>query len=527
MKRMAAIIGVVLLSLFALYPSFYLGLYGDDWLEIWRATYTFGPESHGFLNYITYFLSRYGSFDLIMKVLVGLIGFQSIYFYITAYILRLIASFSFFPLILYITKNRTAALFGVIFFSITAVGLDATNWVFNMPVYIAIALFNLFLLFSVKSVMEDKMKLYLISLIFLILAMFIASVRMTGVLPFVFVMELSYLMFKYEFKKVQQFILRLIIFLCLFISVVLFGQVIENYGGRIGYSLFGSIDQLFGTWNGGIFASGNFIAKGSIEFISYPFSIIGNMLLPIGNILGQSYLFPILGVLLLLSGFWLVFINLKNTLIAIGLFIGITWLFFSFILAWFRDPATILPFTHRYLIVSAVGLTIFLSILIVTVKNKIYKNFLLSILFILILINIYSTRNYLNYQVNELHGAQISEKIWSQMPYISRIGKTKEPLIFYFTGENRQILYGSITFGFPVHMALLYKIDDFLKMPNPVDSIDQVISAVTDGKSLAPFGLSEQPIPVENIYGFRLEGKDHLIDITEEIRAEVAKLLNK
>lgn len=515
---------LITLSLYALFPSFGLGLYGDDWLVLWRYFHTSSPLQSIFLNNITHFFLRYGSFEAIMGLLVQIVGYQSIYFYITAYILRLIASLSFYPLVVYLTSNKLSAAFAVIFFSVATSGIDATNWVFNMPIYIAISFLNLFFLFYVKSEMENSIRFFLISLIFFTLAVIFASVRMTGLIPAVFLMELFWLIRIHNFKRIKQFVTRLAIFLTTFILIVLIGQVIALYINRKGYELVGTLDNLFGIWKGGLSAGGNLLTQGKLDFVLSPLIIIGNMLLPIDVTASNRFIFIIIGGTTITFGLRLILVNLKNHLIATGLFLSLAWMVLSFFFAWFKDPQVLLPITHRYLIVSIVGIIIFTAILISFVKNILQKKLLLLFFSLLILINIYSTRKYLEYQVDNLHGAQLTEKIWSQIPYIPEIGKTKDPIVFYFTGENKQVIYGSITFGFPVHMALWYKLDDFSKMPNPVDSFDQVVSAVTDGKSLAPFGLSMKPIPIENVYAFKLVEKDNLVNISDQIRLELSKI---
>ncbi len=511
-------------SLFALYPSFQLGLYGDDWLALWRYFYTIGPVSHGALNYLTYFLTRYGSFELIMGLIAEIVGFKSLYYYITAYILRLIAALSFYPLVYYLTKNKVSAVLAVLFFSVTAVGLDATNWVFNMPVYIAIALFNFFLLYFVKAHEKDyNPRFYVISLLFLVLAMFTASVRMTGAVPLVLLMELFFFFRFFQLKNLKLLIIRLSGFISLFIILVIFGQIVSEFGGRSGYSLFGPIDQLTGVWKGGLASSGALLNKGSTDFILYPLIIIGNMLIPLDYQMVDQRIMLWVGIFFILFALRLIYKNRSNYLISTGFFLAFCWLICAFIFAWLKDPLTLLPFFHRYLIVSASGLTIFIAILISRIKRKFT---ILGVLFVslFLILNIYSSRNYLQYQVDNLHGVEITEKVWEQLPLISEIGKSGEAQVFYFTGENRQILYGALTFGFPVHMALAYNLDDFSKMPVPLDGWEQVVSAVTDGSSLAPFDFPQAPIPIENVYAFKLEGKNRLVEITEMVREELAKI---
>ena len=61
-----------------------------------------------------------------------------------------------------------------------------------------------------------------------------------------------------------------------------------------------------------------------------------------------------------------------------------------------------------------------------------------------------------------------------------------------------------------------------------LDSWEEVISTVKDGKAfIRQYGEIKKPIPVENVYAFKLEGTNHLIDITLQVREELRKELQK
>lgn len=124
--------------------------------------------------------------------------------------------------------------------------------------------------------------------------------------------------------------------------------------------------------------------------------------------------------------------------------------------------------------------------------------------------------------IEKTRSKDLGHKIWSAIPYFPEVGKGKHPDIFYFMddGTSAVILHDIVTFGFPPHMDLLYNLN-YLKgdnIPVPMSEWREVVSAVTDGKSFAAYGYPLEPIPVERIYAFRLEGKDHLINITNQIR---------
>ena len=147
---------VVLVNLFLFLPSFQLALFGDDWLTLWRYSIYLGPKASGGWNHFTYLFTSYGPQDILMGLLQKVFGYQSIYYYLTSFILRLLAAFSLYPLIMYLTKNKLSAYFSITFFLVTTIGIETTNWVFNMPSYISIVFLNMKLKYEKKIINSRK-----------------------------------------------------------------------------------------------------------------------------------------------------------------------------------------------------------------------------------------------------------------------------------------------------------------------------------------------------------------------------------
>ncbi|MBI2599484.1 hypothetical protein HYW43_01020 [Candidatus Daviesbacteria bacterium] len=173
-------ITVILVSLFTLYKTFSLGLFGDDWLAFFRYFQHLGPESPGQWNLLRYYLTPYGAQDILMGIMQQIFGFESSRYYQLSYLFRMLAAFSFYPLVFYLTKSRIASFFAVLFFSITVIGFDTTNWVFNMPSYITIALFNLFLFYFLKARTEKPLPVLAIAGILYYFAYVTTPIRMHG-----------------------------------------------------------------------------------------------------------------------------------------------------------------------------------------------------------------------------------------------------------------------------------------------------------------------------------------------------------
>lgn len=575
-------IAIILISLFTFSPSFSLGLFGDDWLAFFRHAQHLGPLSSGSWNYLTYFLTPYGPQDILMGLLNEVYQYQSAYYYIISYLLRMVAAFSFYPLVFYLTKNKLAGFFAVLFFSITVTGLDTTNWVFNMPTYATIALLNTCLYFSLKQRETGGLKLLVFSALFYYLAYITTPIRMHGSLIFIFMLEAFWILQERNIKVTKKALLRFAVFAAVFFII--------RYTGQSQ----GPMQEPSERFNLGIKAMLLMLSQGRFDFIFYPVimfasTFLPNFILPSFQVLSKSkLLWDILipsfisfltlsglilkdmfsfqmktykklimiaiGVfitatfiqignretlndsrlifLLLIGGLIIAFIiflmtkiRLKGN-IATGIFLGLAWSILSFFFAWWWVPNSIFPTTYRYLIVSAMGSSILLASLISLGKDKKHQISLFAIFSLIILIHITSSRIFINESLAS-HSQKISDKIWSSIPRVPEIGKTKEPFIFYFEGDgtNGGILHDVITFGFPPHMALLYGIrEECGCIPAHTEDMKEIVSAVTDGKSLKAYGFPEKAIPIDSVYAFRLQGSDNLVNLTDQLRNKLQEL---
>lgn len=576
---------IIAVSLFAFYPAFGLGLFGDDWLSFWKFVQSLGPGSESrHWNYLSYYLTSYGSQDILMGgILRNIYGFNSAPYYVTSYMFKLIAAFSLYPLVFYLTKNKLAAFFAVLFFSVTAIGFDTTNWVFNMPSYLAMAFFSIFLFLFLRAREEKGYKTLLFSGLFYYIAYVTAPIRFTGLLPFIVVIELFWLAVNHNKKTAQKVVLRLLFILLVVIFI-----------SKTGTSM-GAASDWRERFLGGLTMSQTFLSQGRFDFLFYPIVTFGSFFVPdILMIPGKQFIlktdlfFSLLPfyVLFLLAftiltknlpkkgvgEFWkiaavgflwlsaveLIFIFNRITfsngafiyLLAIGgymliigayilikslnkpeilqaVFVSLAWSILSFLPAWWWAPNTIFPVTHRYLIGSAVGIAVFLSILINLAKKSKTKYTTAGIIIIIIILHIIAARIYINYQLNT-HSSEITEKIWSAIPYVPEAIKYPGPKIFYFQAEDGGILHDAITFGFPPHMALIYNMreEDGLTT-TPMEDWKDVESAARDGSPFHRYNYF-QPLPLEKIFAFRLEGKNNLVNVTDLARKKLQEeVLNK
>lgn len=517
---LSAIVVILIISLFTFFPSFNLALFGDDWLAFFRFREHVDPGFSKSWNYLTYYLTPYGAQDILMGLLHKIFKFQSTGYYFLSYIFRLFAAFSFYPLVFYLTKNKLASFFAILFFSITTTGFDTTNWVFNMPSYITIALFNFSLYLFLQQREKNNLLLLFVSAIFYYLAYITTPIRMHGSLLLIFFLEVFWVLQERKLAVSKKAVIRFVTMLGVFLLI--------RYTGQSQ----GPPQEAGERFLLGIKAMLQMISSGNFDFIFNPIIIFGSTLVPDFilpfSIRGTKIFLLFVGGGLSLLAVYLLIKCYKEKEATTGLFLGSSWSILSFFFAWWWQPQLIFPTTYRYLIVSAAGISILLAAMISLVKEKKRQVLLFAILCPIIILHLVSTRTYLNTLVGS-HGQDINDKIWNQIPNVPEIGKSREPIIFYFEGDNndttRMILHDVITFGFPPHIALLYNLSEKDGgFPVPMSDFNQVISAVTDGQALQAYGYPIKPVPIERIYAFHLQGKDNLINITSLAREKLLQI---
>lgn len=517
MKPLFYIALILCVSLFVLYPTFNLALLGDDWLAFHRYSQHLGPKSSGEFNHLTYFLTPYGAQDIMMGILQKIYNYDSTKYYLTSYFLRIIAAFSLYPLVTLLTNNRYSAIFAVLFFSITVAGFDTTNWSSNMTTYITIAAFNLFLFIFIKIRNEENfLKLLFADLIYYI-AYITTPIRMHGSLIFIFLLELFWVLQKRNLQTVKRAFLRFLSILGVFLII------------RFTGSSLGPPNEPIERFLLGIKTSSDLLSQGGLDFLFYPIVMFGSMIapdfiLPFGSI-SRYVLLLLIGGSALIVTIFLIIKSFKQTDLSTGLFLGLTWSILSFFFAWWWVPTTIFPTTYRYLVVSAIGVSILFATIIALGKNKAQQRLLFTLLSFILILHIVSTRTYINYLINS-HSQNISNKIWSSIPRVPDIGRSKEATIFYFEGEpgTETIIHDVITFGFPPHMARLYHLrEEDGNFPIGTSEWQEVVTAILNGEVQTMYGPAV-PTNLERVYAFYLAGRNNLIDITDKAREKLKQI---
>ena len=598
-SKIVLFLTVFLAGLLLFFPTFSLSLYGDDWLVFWRYG-NFYPEGYTptIWDQLNHFLTRYGSQDILTSFLRFIFGFESSYYYLISFFFRMTAAFSLYPVTFYLTKKKLPAFYAMLFFAVTTIGLETTEYLAHIPSYISLTFFNIFLYYFLKSREQEKgwdKKNLLYAGLFFFSTFIMAPIRMTGLLPFIFLIEIFWLLQNLSSKVFKKFLLRLFFVILIFLFINLIGDPFFfpiNQSSKKIYSDTFLINQTTDS----LFIMIDGLKNGRSDFLFYPVISFGSMFLPsillqnpstqlsnqglIRLILLVFSLFIIAAliitrsldikknysfkkillpvalwslfsaavyllnqttfpgtnyfVLLLIGGYvsilggFILYKNYSSPLILQGIFVSLSWAIAAFIVPWFWSPTFLLDTYHRYLIGSAVGISLFLAIILSLAKNEKQQKVILSLFLILLILHIWASNLHIKKLLTN-HNQQVNDKIWAAMPYIPEVGKSTEPLVFYFVGDstNEPILHDTVTFGFPYHMGLIYGTTDEDKNPLSMIEWKDIESAVLDGASFTPHkkGRVLPPVSPERVYAFRLEGQDTLVNITAETRKKLTDLL--
>jgi hypothetical protein len=506
-------------------------------------------------------------------------------FYILSFIFRLLAAFSLYPLVFYLTKDKISSFLPVIFFSVATTGMETTQWVFNMPSYIGIFLMNLFLYRFLLSLRDINKNNLIISSLLFILTVISQPIRM-AFLPILVIVFSTYYFLKRSLAK-KAFLLLVGYYLCLTLIITLFTNIGTSLGMPIGFhnrimfvSSFTSQQNKFSpvdvskTLNPGSLMNmtaqlGNIIIPNEVflklDRTAPPLKVLFKLVIPI--LTGFSFL-------LLLSGRSLK--HFSNKWLIVGVFLAIIWS----VVVWSRFilnsqyPLTIsefIPYITGWLFVIAVclyynslrkdtklkdiivisTLIIILSFSLSWIRNplivqesanrylivpasgfailfapflKAFKHkkvFLATVFLPFLIIHIYASRTYLSRLV-QFRGYRLTERIRSSVPRIRSLQIKDEPTIVYFETDDEELLYHTLIFGFPV---IMYYYQDVANTNNIAytTSWSEIENYYTNGRGLKSYGVANtDDASITNIYSFSLiNGK--LADTTTFTRNKLMK----
>lgn len=582
-KHFLPFVIIIATSLLALRLSFDLSLFGDDWLQLY--IFKFQVIHSKFWGIpipdLRSLLSPYGPTYYLMGTIHKFFGLNPQPYFIASFIFRCIAGILLYVLVFRLSKSRLAAFATGIFWAVSEIGIESTNWVFNMNSYMGLSLFLLALIFYFKYKEISKVSSLVVTIICLALAAISVPVRMHGGFVTFIGIEVFFLITQWHTKRnIKMFIFLNIIWVSIF-------AILYKWG------VFGSsnFDIYIGNGQRENFAA---IQSGKINHLLTPFTTIGNLLftdyymdhhqlpriifkihslswmrsflIPLWIVIAttlstvgffivqnKNKLFVILvsvltltfavlinfitleGVgdstspnlvfLTMIGGSLIIFMSLlilftKPGNIRTGFFLSLVWLLSFAAVPILFTPFNYTPTSMRYLIMPGVAIPLFIGFMVSLPKSMIQKIVLITLIVPFYLIQYTSTQLYFR-NLLESRSETISKDVWETiLATVPKMDPSKDYL-FYFDYANGKyiIVRDVIAFGFIPRMMF------YEKSPNRpggiyiVDREREFVSAIFgNGEEMKRFNWGlPKKFNVDEVFAFRLEQNNQLKDIKDGI----------
>lgn len=558
-----------------------LTMYADDWIIMAKFFAIFGPgDPFPYWRIDTWF-ADYG-WQNITPILFAIFGYTYwVYFAINLLIKGLVAL----AVYLFAKKvfDKKVGFVSGLFFAATAIGIETTDWVYNMSSWlgIAIALFGFTYLIGAKNLRKSFFG-WAITLF----GYAIASIRIFMVPPLLILVEtIRWLFAKKEFTKTTigstaKYVLTLlgVIFVFRYFTPFLGNPTIALFYVNIGMS-----------------TARKLIEMGRIDFLMYPFVTVGQMLVPYG--LGDltaagARIYPIShfvifgGILAFLSSVFiffafgkritknLLFMSAAYSIFVLGalkifvryqgewmlkdfhnfatcyfgiIFVSVVLYKFieslkkkdakktifyliagtatlGFLFPQIVNPGITFAPIHRYLAYGSVGMALLLGKFLVprNFDTKFIQYGKFAFIAGILLVNIVEVDRFYSFQLTG-RNVQIEGEIFRQLQVLVPDYPQDESVIFYFEYPHYKTYYDLLLNSFGFHMQLLYK--------KPYDE-GTVISSVDNYTALLD-QVVVRKAPIDHIYGFKWVGPTpglgeggHFVDISEDMREQVERDLN-
>lgn len=566
---------IIFLSFITFKDSFEVALSGDDWLLHYTIWMIFDVQkTASFLDPSTY-LCTYCPHYSFLSIIKSFWGYSAFPHYLVSLLFRIGISMSLFFLVKLLSKQTIPALLAGIFFSVSYIGIQTTDWVFNFTHYGGIIMVCIFFILYIKARNSANFFILIYAILAFIGAVIISPPRMHGLYPLILVTEFSWLAIegkRYHFKKA---FLRLIL-------IFLAYKIILSHPG------YGTTEYNLSLVIKGLMMAKEMLSQGNTAFLLNPISSIGNYVipdllwqrLPISNMLT---LLPLAFIFALLSTGALFLVNVKSKALkiylaclliwflimfffrrtnlnfysihqtgygliggyivifscwlfnqlrhskpplAFMLILGQGWMFTFSLFPWLIAPYQIFDSSMRYSIQQAAGLAIWMAIVFTVIligskERKLYQT--QGIIYFLIVgfvvMHILLSQQYLSF-LKTNRGSDIDKKLWSTIFSDVPSLPQDRPSVFFLSYDDYYLAEWDLRFPFSSHGALHYQITNQKANPFMIYEYDKLLSVVTDGKALGPQGYEPDPLPLNYVYGYILRNRE-LTNITTELREKL------
>src|SRR3989344_403469 len=534
------ILFLLIIGIFAFSKTFHLALLGDEWYVMWVVKNSVVTNGQWDLH-INQTIPGYRIGALLMYLLTEYFGYDGKGVYIFSFITRFVATLTLFYFLRKRACSNKAAFLGALFFLVTPIGLQATDWAKNFTSYISTSFF-LPCINSIYSLRSWK-NVFIFLLTFSI-SIYINPIRAPGI-----ILTTSFLLiFQYLFNKSVEGRIIISSLLCsLIIGFMLLKMLVSEsaIGQQIILTLMQfphSAEKFFASIGAAILPQPSFHYLGLliVTLLLWKRYLLSKkyLLFTIGlhtitvPILFESFfhipndkMFTILGIYFTLFMTSIFIIELFNKKISEALNTVIPLLLTVFFLITPLIVGTLgVDPTHRYMIYSALSLPMIIAFslnqnALEDSGKKLFPFFKQnSINFYIVLFFLLMNYLSLNSEINKMyinHNQNTANIIWQQItPYFNNYDfKNHRPHLFIDT-NNGAVVHDTVTFGLGFHMGYIYKIwsydaNDMWKLPLAVDSFADFNSMLTDGKATKKYfgdNTKDFVFPKEDAFYFKIDG---------------------
>lgn len=511
MRNLVVLTALILIGLLAHYLSLSLAVYGDDWQGIYFYLAQKSNAVHyGFLPGFLAILVPYGFSVFMMGILYHIFGLNSTPYYLISLMFRIFASYALFLTCKTIVNDKNNSLLSYssiisllasTLFLVGLSGIEVTDWLFNMNVYLAVGFYLLGIRSQIQFLLSGSNKDAVKSITLSTLAMITAPIRFQAMVILIPLIDIVFLKSKKARATLKQMTLKNFIFIFIVFSLLtagLFGRSHDVFNRLRGEFLNTIISHpqeslsAFLQWNGAVILPDYIFGSKQIQTAGFIFLLL---LLAVNILKIKEGKAKIQAVSIILLSF-----------------VGVMWFFF---------PLHMIGSNHRYLLVifSAWCLLVGVMAAIVSRTHRFLRNVVIVLLLILIFLQYYSLRATYKHWMSNGRGQKFTQAVHGQIIGSIPLPLTKNDIIYLDFDDMAKDQ--SVVFGLGYKILVLSNTLDENYFPNIYDnnikdSKSLIIKRLKDKESQ---GLSEEDL-IERVFAFELrEGifKNTTYDFRKEL----------
>lgn len=525
---------------------------GDEWQMIWVVKGSLETTGQWDSGIKLFHWQGYQFGALLIYLLTNFFGYDGKAVYIFSFITRFIATLALFYFLQKRGSSYKAAFLGSIFFILTPIGLQTTDWVKNFTSYISIAFFIicLNLIYDLKS-----WRVIIVFLITFSISVYVNAIRAPGIiLTILFLLIIQFFLNKSKIKSKIIFSFFGIILIYFFFSkLLIFANMekiqdyyIQQSNSILNQTISGNLDRIGDLF---ILTGRGLLPEPSLTYISL---LVIILLLWKKHLLNKKYLIFIIIIHVLFTiGFLFIFRSSKEeTTALLGMYFTLFMVstftielltkkvseamktilpfllnIFFVLTPWIFGNTDITESTHRYLIYPALSMPIIIGFSLNQNKFEGFKKVLIapfklnSIMFYTTIVFLFIFFFSIKSEINNLytrHNQETARVIWQQItPFFNSYDFKNHRPIILFESDNVAMLHDTVLFGLDYRLGIKYEVWEENKLPIPLDGLQTLKSMLTDGKASKRYTGKEIVFSKEDAFYFMINGnKVSRIDIS-------------